>query len=95
MPPPIKVVATITPAPGKLDRLVEVLAKLAAAVERKEHGCLEYHLHRRVRDVGPQQGEQGWAGEELVMIETQRNQGSTGYERASKAQARSTSLIYS
>ena len=54
----IEVVAILTPAEGKSDRVIELLNAHAEYVKENEPSTTKYHLHKQV------------GSEDLVMIET-------------------------
>ncbi|RDK36539.1 hypothetical protein M752DRAFT_311078 [Aspergillus phoenicis ATCC 13157] len=55
------IVAVLTPKPGKLDRVAELLTKLTACVKKNEPGVLSFHLYK---DFDRETGQ-----EELVLVE--------------------------
>ncbi|KAF2430971.1 hypothetical protein EJ08DRAFT_553674, partial [Tothia fuscella] len=64
----IDIIAIITPAPGKADRVVELLNETAAWVKENEPGTLKYHLQRETSGESPQ----------LIMIETYKDKAALG-----------------
>ncbi|KAI8940543.1 hypothetical protein NX059_004221 [Plenodomus lindquistii] len=63
MSSPFDVVAIITPKPGKIDRVEELLRTAAESVKANEPGTLRYHLQRETSGNAPV----------LVMLETYAN----------------------
>ncbi|KAI9810762.1 MAG: hypothetical protein M1827_006100 [Pycnora praestabilis] len=61
----VDIVAIITPAAGKEERLINLLKDLAQSVLKDEPGALMYHLHQEAKPDGTQ---------ELVMIEKHKDQ---------------------
>jgi quinol monooxygenase YgiN len=49
----IDIIAIITPAPGKADRVEQLLSETAAWVKANEPGTLKYHLQREASGDSP------------------------------------------
>jgi quinol monooxygenase YgiN len=49
----VDIIAIITPAPGKADRVQELLAETAEWVKANEPGTLKYHLQREASGDNP------------------------------------------
>lgn len=54
----VEVVAILSPAPGKAERVASLLSAHADYVKQNEPGCLKYQLHKQTN------------GTDLVMTET-------------------------
>jgi hypothetical protein len=50
---PIDIIAIITPAPGKADRVEQLLSETAQWVKANEPGTLRYHLQRETSGDSP------------------------------------------
>ncbi|KAF4303991.1 hypothetical protein SLS57_005313 [Botryosphaeria dothidea] len=61
------IVATLTPKPGKLDRVVELLTNLTSVVEKNEPGVQSFHLYK---DFDAAVG-----NEQLVLVEKYADKG--------------------
>ncbi|KAH9204664.1 hypothetical protein DL95DRAFT_398300 [Leptodontidium sp. 2 PMI_412] len=65
MSSPLELITTIYPAPGKTDRLIQLLAEFSGYVKANEPGTLRYHVHQETdRKVGT---------EEVILIETYKD----------------------
>jgi len=62
----LDIVAIITPAPGKADRVQELLSQTAEHVKANEPGTLRYHLQRQTSGETPT----------FVMLETYKDKAS-------------------
>ncbi|KAL3421019.1 hypothetical protein PVAG01_07464 [Phlyctema vagabunda] len=60
-PEEVDIIATLTPRPGKIDRVAELLTNLTAVVQKKEPGVFSFHLYR---DFDQEKGK-----EQLVLVE--------------------------
>ncbi|KAF2673658.1 hypothetical protein BT63DRAFT_421792 [Microthyrium microscopicum] len=49
----IELIAVFHPAPGKTDRIVELLSGVAKIVEAKETGTLRYEIHKQIGAENP------------------------------------------
>ncbi|KAI5777595.1 hypothetical protein EDC01DRAFT_635508 [Geopyxis carbonaria] len=58
----VDIIATLTPKPGKLDRVVELLSNLTTAVKANEHGVTSFHLYEDFDAAHPDQ-------RQLVLVE--------------------------
>ncbi|TKA81441.1 hypothetical protein B0A49_00284 [Cryomyces minteri] len=71
----LEVVAIISPAPGKADRVEELLLQLAKHVHESEPETYKYHLHKEIDKKEP----------EFVMIESYKNKESLKSHQGSDA----------
>ncbi|KAL8870241.1 MAG: hypothetical protein Q9174_003672 [Haloplaca sp. 1 TL-2023] len=74
---PIKLVATLTPHPEKMDRCIEVLETAAQMVHKSEPGALQYQLH--VETNGDERGES------VVFLEQYEDQAALDAHRQGQA----------
>jgi len=49
----VDIIAIITPAPGKADRVQQLLSETAEYVKANEPGTLKYHLQRETHGDNP------------------------------------------
>jgi len=61
----VDLIATLTPNPGKIDRVVELFLETAEQVKQNEPGTLKYQIHREVNKKS--------GIEEVVIVETYAN----------------------
>ncbi|KAF2095573.1 hypothetical protein NA57DRAFT_44453 [Rhizodiscina lignyota] len=68
----VAIVAVISPAAGKVDRVQELLSAHAEYVKQNESGTLKYHLHKQIGSKTP----------DLVMIEEYTDKSAIGVHGA-------------